>query len=160
LYQLNRPRVFSLFFGIVIFTSAQLTSLPPFSLLSVASHSPDVATPPLRATLPSHGVKTSSLHLLHLQVTLRSITFPLESKLKHWIRNTTTDHPPRTAQLSPSNAIKKLSQSCPLSPPLNRARLYFSSSLPRAPRHRSFTCRHHFLSPLSHANRSSTQRYP
>jgi hypothetical protein len=37
-----------------------------------------------------------------------------------------------------------------------QAHLHFVSSLARAPRHRSSTHRHHYLSPLSHAHRSST----
>jgi hypothetical protein len=44
--------------------------------------------------------------------------------------------------------------------PITQPCLYFTSSLARAPRHRSFTRCRHSLSPLSHTHCPSTQRHP
>jgi hypothetical protein len=92
---------FICFFGPIRFTSIQLVSSPLFPL-------PDVATSLRRVVLPSHEVKMSSLPPLHLLLILHPIASPLEPKLKHWIYTTTFDHPPQTARLSPSTAIKRL----------------------------------------------------
>jgi hypothetical protein len=149
---------FFYFFSPVWFMSAQLTSSPSFSLLSVASPSADIATLSHRVTLPSHGANTSSLSILHLSTTLRSLASPLERKPKHWIDTITIGHPTRTARLWPSTAIKRSTQPWSLSPPLKC--LHFASSLVRASHHQSSTRRRHSLSPSSHAHRPSTQRHP
>jgi hypothetical protein len=119
LYQLNRSREFSSFLCPVRFMLAQSTMSPPFPLPGAASPLAIVVTPPHHVTLPPHWAKMSLLPPLHLPATLCSIASPLEPKLMHWNRTTTTGYPPRTAKLSPSTAIKRSSQPWPLSPPLN-----------------------------------------
>jgi hypothetical protein len=111
--QLNRTREFSSFFRPVRFMSVQPTSSPPFPLPAVASPPVDVGTPPRHVTLPSHGVKTTSLPPLH------PVVSPLESKSKHWIHTTVIGHPPWTTRLPPSTVIKRSSQSWLFSPSLN-----------------------------------------
>jgi hypothetical protein len=59
----------------------------------VASPPVDVATPSRHVTLPSHGVKTSSLSHLHLLATLCLTASPIELKPKHLIRTTTASQP-------------------------------------------------------------------
>jgi hypothetical protein len=44
--------------------------------------------------------------------------------------------------------------------PVTQSHFYFASSLERAPRHQSFTCRCRPLSSVSHIHRPSAQRYP
>jgi hypothetical protein len=127
LKQLNRPRGFSSFFGLVRFTLTQLTSSPPFLLPGVASPLADVITLPHRVTLPSHWTKMSSLSLFHLSVMVHPVAFPLEPKPKYWICTSTVGHPPRTARFPYSTAIKRSSQSWSLSLTLNRV---FSFCLP------------------------------
>jgi hypothetical protein len=51
----------------------------------------------------------SSIFPLRCLISWRHITSPLEPKPKHWIHTTATDHSPRTAWLTPSTAIKRLS---------------------------------------------------
>jgi hypothetical protein len=88
LYQVNWPHVFSSFFSLVRFASAQLTSSPPFSLPRCYLSSDRCH----HSAAPCHTSfllsKTSSLPPLHLMTTLHPIASPLELKLKHWIRNT------------------------------------------------------------------------
>jgi hypothetical protein len=93
---------------------------PPFPLPSAASPLADVTTLPPYVMLPSHGAKTSLLPSLHLFAMLHPVASPLKPKLKHWIRTTTTGHPPQTARLPPSTAIKRSSQPWQLSTPLYR----------------------------------------
>jgi hypothetical protein len=108
------------FFGQVRFASAQLASSPLFALPSAASPLTNVIILLRRITLPSHWVKMSLLLPLHLLTMLYSVVSPLKLKLKHWIHTTTAGYPPWTTQLVPSTAIKRSSQSWPLSPSLNR----------------------------------------
>jgi hypothetical protein len=101
----------------------------------------------------------STLPPLRLPATLHPVTSPLEPKLKHWIRTTSAGHPPRTAQLPPSTAIKISSQ--PLITLLTtQLCLHFASSLARAPRHQSSTRRCYSLSLLSHTHCPSAQWHP
>jgi hypothetical protein len=113
LYQLNRLRKFSLFFGIVRFTSVQLTLSPSFPLSSVTFSPVDVVTPPCRVTLPS----------------------PLEPKLKHWIRTTVTGYPSCTARIPPPTAIKRLSISILITLSTTQSCLYFTSCLAKLKHH-------------------------
>jgi hypothetical protein len=96
---------FFLFFGLIRFVSAQLTSFPHFPL-SAASSLPDIVTQPHRVMLPFHWAKMSALSLLHLSATLFPVAFPLEAKLKYWIHTTVAGYPPRTARLPIFTAIK------------------------------------------------------
>jgi hypothetical protein len=88
---------------------------PPFLLPGAGSPLIDVVTPPRHVTLPSYGVKTSSLPPLHVLEMFRPVTSPLEPKLKHWIRTTAAGDSPQIAELPPSTTIKMLPQPCPLS---------------------------------------------
>jgi hypothetical protein len=54
---------FLYFFDLVRFAWAQLTSSPPFFLPGGTSPLANTVIPPRCVTLPSHGAKTSSLHL-------------------------------------------------------------------------------------------------
>jgi hypothetical protein len=55
----------------------------PFPLPGAASPPTDIVVLSRRVTLTSHGVKMSSLALLHFLATLRPITSHLEAKTKH-----------------------------------------------------------------------------
>jgi hypothetical protein len=92
------------------FVSVQMVLSPPFSLPSTAYPLIDIVMPLRRVMLPFHRVNTSSLSMLHLSATLRPVASPLEPNLKYWICTSATGHPPCTAQLSPSTAIKMSSQ--------------------------------------------------
>jgi hypothetical protein len=81
-YQRNRPYGFSSFFGLVRFTSVQLTSSPPFPLPGVTSPTFDVVTPSRRVTLPFYWVKMSSLPPPHLLVMLLSRCHPTQVKIE------------------------------------------------------------------------------
>jgi hypothetical protein len=142
----NWSREFSLFSGPVSFTSAQRTSSPPFSFSGAASPSADIVVLSHHVTLPSHGAKTSSLHLLYLLTTLRPAVSPLELKLKHWIYTTTAGHPPRTTRLPPSTAIKIISILATL--PITQLSLFYLLSS------QSTTTSKLYL-PSSHAHHSS-----
>jgi hypothetical protein len=139
---------FFLFFSPVRFVSTQLMSFSLFLLPGAASPSTDVITAPHRITLPSHWAKMSSLHSLYLSVTLCPVAYPLEPILKYWICNTATSH-----------CYKKII-SILTTLFITQPRLYFASSLARAPHHRSFTHRCRSLSSLSHAHHSSIQQHP
>jgi hypothetical protein len=78
----------------------------PFASVQLTSPLADIATPPRHVMLPFHRVKISSLPSVHLLAKLRPVASPLKPKMKHWICTTTAGHPPRTAQLPPSTAIK------------------------------------------------------
>jgi hypothetical protein len=80
LYQLNRSRGFLSFLGRVRFASTQLTPYPPFPLPGGASPPAQIIIPLHRVTLPSHGVKMSSLPLFHLLITLHPVASPLKLK--------------------------------------------------------------------------------
>jgi hypothetical protein len=108
---------FSLFFGPVRFASAQLTN---------------VVTAPHHIMLHSHWIKMSSLPPLWAM--LHHVAFPFEPKPNHWIRTTTTDHPP---ELPDSHTPLLISTVVTL--PTTQQRLYFASFLARAPCHQSFT---------------------
>jgi hypothetical protein len=84
--------------------SAQLALSPPFPLPGAASPLADVATPQCRVVLLSHG-DTSSLPPPNLSTMLPLVASPIKLKLKHWICNTVTGHPPRIARLPPSTGI-------------------------------------------------------
>jgi hypothetical protein len=155
LYQLNRPRGFSSFFGPVRFASAQLTSSPLFPLLSAASPLADVVMSLCRVTLPSHSAKTSLLPPVHLPAMFHPVASPLEPKLKYWICTTVTGYPPRTAQLSPVLQKDHLKLDNSLYHSTMSLFCLLRSSLVRAPCHRSFTRRRCSFSPLSHAYRPS-----
>jgi hypothetical protein len=75
--EMNKIRYFFIFRP-VKFVLAQLASSPYFSLPSGTSPLTDVVIPLHRVMLPFHGVKTSSLALLHLSATLR-LLHPLSS---------------------------------------------------------------------------------
>jgi hypothetical protein len=150
---------FSLFFGSVRFTSAQLALPSPFFLLGAVSPPANVVTLSHRVMLSSHGVKTSSLTLLHLLTLLQPVTFPLEVKLKHWICTTATSHPFLDSLTLIIHCYKKVILTF-VTLPTTQSHLYFASSLARALRHRSFTHRHCSFSPPSHVHRPSTQRHP
>jgi hypothetical protein len=79
----------------------------------------------------------------------------LEPKPKDWICIIAAGHPSWTTRLPPSTTIKghlNLDHSQP--------RLYFVSSLARAPHHQSSTRRRHSLLPSSHVHRPAAQQHP
>jgi hypothetical protein len=95
---------FLYFFGSVRFTSAQLASSPPFPLPDGAllrPTSPFVASCHTSFTWSQDELAASALS----SDNALSCRFPLEPKLKHWIRTTAAGHPPHTVWLSPSTAI-------------------------------------------------------
>jgi hypothetical protein len=100
----------------------------------------------------------SSMPLLHISTTLHPVASPLKPKSMYWIHTTVAGHPLQTVQLPSSTAIKRLSQSWSLSPPLNRH--YFAFSLARTSHHRSSTHYHRSLSPPFHVHHSSAQWHP
>jgi hypothetical protein len=65
--------------------------------------------------------------------------------------------PPSPDRLTPTLHYYKKILSTLVTLLTTQLRLYFASSLVRAPRHRSSTCYHHFFSPLSHTHRPSVQ---
>jgi hypothetical protein len=154
LYRLNRLREFSSFFVPVRIVSTQLTSSHPFPLLGVASRLTDVVTLPLRVTVPSHWAKMSSLPSLHLSATLCPAALSLESKLKHWIRGL-----PSSDRLTPTIHWYKKIISILVTLSTTQPCFYFTSSIVRAPRHRSSTRRHHSLSLLSYTYHPFAQRH-
>jgi hypothetical protein len=113
--------------------------------------------PLYRVTLSFHWTKTSSLSLFYLSVMLHLVASPFEPKSKHWIYTITAGHSPQTVWLPPSTAIKLSSQPWSLSRPTTQPYIYFAFTLAIVSRHRSSTCRCHFLSSLSDAYRPSTQ---
>jgi hypothetical protein len=65
--------------------------------------------------------------------------------------------PPSPDRLTPTLHYYKKILSTLVTLLTTQLRLYFASSLVRAPRHQSSTCYHHFFSPLSHTHRPSVQ---
>jgi hypothetical protein len=135
--------------------SVQLVSYSPFPLSGDASPSTDVATPPCRIMLLFYRFKTSSLHPLHLPIMLRLVASSSRVKIKalnlhHRRWPPSPDSPTLTIHWY-KNIILIL-----VTLTTTQSRLYFSSSLARAPRHQSFTRHRRFLSPSSHAHRPST----
>jgi hypothetical protein len=152
---------FLYFFGSVRFVSAQLASSPPFSLPGAASPPADVTTSPCHVTprfLP-HGVKMSSLHPLHPLTMLRPVAFPSRAKTEtlnmHHRRQPPSPERPTLTLHCYKKVILILITLLTTQP-----HLHFAYSLARAPRHRSFTRRHRFLSPPSHVHHPSAQRHP
>jgi hypothetical protein len=132
-------------------------SIAPLPLSGDASPLTDVTMSPSHVTLPSHGVKMSSLPLIHLRATLCPISSPLKPKPKHWICTAAASHSPRTAQLPPSITINKNVLSTLATLPTTQSHLRFACSLARAWRHRSSTRHHHSFSPSSHAHHHFAQ---
>jgi hypothetical protein len=156
LYQLNQPRKFSSFFNPVRFTSIQLSSSHPFSLLGAASPLADIIKQSHRVTLPSHWVKINLLPPFHLFGNALSCCLPswVETEalyLHDWRRLTSLNC------LTPTLHCYKKIISTLITLPTTQSRLHFTSFLARALHHRSSFCCHHFLSPLSHTHRPSAQ---
>jgi hypothetical protein len=164
LYQLNRPCEFSLFFGPVRFTSAQLMSSPLFPLLGATSPPADIVMMSRSITLPFYWTKMSSLPLLYLLAMMCPVASPLDHlpsqtetealNLHHCHRLPSSDRP------TPTLYCYKVIIATLATLPTTQPRLYFASSLASAPRHQSSTRRHCSLSLLSHAHRPSAQWHP
>jgi hypothetical protein len=153
---LNRPCGFSSFFGHVRFASAQLLSSPHFLLSGAVSPPTDIVTLPCHVTLLLfHRVKVSSLHPFNPSIMLRPVVSPSWANIevlnlhhRRW--------PPSSDSPTPTHHCYKKIVSILITLPTIQPRLNFASSLTRAPRHRSFTRRHRFISPPSHVHRPST----
>jgi hypothetical protein len=108
-----------LIFDPISFMLAQLALSHTFPLPGATSPLVDTTTPSHRVMLPFHWVKMSSLPPLHLSAMIYPVASPLEPKSKYWIRTTIAGHPFQTARPLPFTIIKRSSQSCSLSLPLN-----------------------------------------
>jgi hypothetical protein len=149
---LNRPRRFSLFFGPVRFTSAQLVLSRPFPFPDVASPPIDIVTRvvPCHASFPlsqDELVVSASSSSNALSCWLPSQTETKALNLHHRRRLPSSD------RSTPILHCYKKIISILITLPTTQSRLHFASSLTRAPRHWSFTCRRHSFPPLSHAPR-------
>jgi hypothetical protein len=156
LYQLNRPRRFSSFFDPVRFASAKLASSPPFRLGAVSSGRRHHTGAPCHASfsLSQDGLAVSAsssgnaLSRLPSRVETEALNLHHRRRLPSSDRSTPTLH-----------CYKKII-SILATLPITQPRLYFASSLSRAPRHRSSTRRRRSVSPLSYAHHPSAQRHP
>jgi hypothetical protein len=90
---------------------------------------------------------------------LYPIASPLELKLKYEIHTITTGYPPLD-RITPTLHCYKKTILILVTLSITQLRLHFTSSLAKAPCHRSSTYCRLSLSPLSHAHRPSTQRHP
>jgi hypothetical protein len=146
--------------------SAQLALSHPFSLPGAASPPVNMATPPCLVTLPSHGVKTSSLPPLHLPIIFHHVVSPLKLKTealnphhRRWPPSLDSPTPTLHGQPDSHHHCYKKVISIFVTLPITQSRLYFASSLARASCHRSFTHRHCFLSPSFHVHHPSAQQH-
>jgi hypothetical protein len=159
LYQLNRPREFSSFFW------PRKIHVSPTDVVSSLS--------PLWCRLSS-GRCRHVIALCHTSFLLRqdelaasassfdnalSCSLPSRAETEvlnpHHCRRLPSPH-----RLTPTLHCYKRIISTFVTLPITQPRLYFISSLVRAPCHRSTTRSHCSLSPLSHAHRPSAQQHP
>jgi hypothetical protein len=131
-------------------------SSSPISLSSAASPLVDIITPSRHVTLLSHGAKMNSLHSLYLLTTLRPVASPTRSEIEvlnlHHHR-----WPPSLNSPTPTHHCYKKIISILINFPTTQPRLYFASSLTKAPRHQSSTHHKRSLSPSFYVHRPSTQ---
>jgi hypothetical protein len=153
LKQLNRQLEFSLFFYSIRFTSAQLTSSPPFPLFGVASHPVDIAT----HIAPCHV--SFSLNQDEIADSVSSFDNASSSRLSSRTETLNPYYHNMTLFLYRPTLILHCYKKIILiliTLPTTQSRLYFTSSLAKSPRHRSSTRRCHSLSSLSHVHRPFT----
>jgi hypothetical protein len=88
------------------------------------------------------------------------VSSPSHSSRNWSIKSTLSPQLPSSDRPTPTFHCYKKIISILITLPTTQPRLHFVSSLARAPRHQSFTRRHHYLSLPSHTHHSSTQRHP
>jgi hypothetical protein len=139
--------------------SAQLTSSPPFPLPGVTPPTVDVAT---HAT-PCHTSFSLSQDEFTASTSSSSnaSSHRLPSQAKTEVLNPHhRRRSPSTDRLTPTLHCYKMIISTLATLSTTQPRLHFTSSLARAPQHRSSIRHHRSLSSLSHTHHPFAQRYP